>query len=35
VQAIPAAHPLNFDLNQPLEQVDGDLGVVENLPGPF
>jgi hypothetical protein len=25
VQAIPAAQPLNFDLNQPLEQVDHDL----------
>jgi hypothetical protein len=33
VQAIPAAQPLNFDLNQPLEQVDDDLGVVEDIPG--
>jgi hypothetical protein len=35
VQAIPATQPLNFDLNQPLEQVDDDLGVVENIPGLF
>jgi hypothetical protein len=35
VQAIPAVYPLNFDLNQPLEQVDDDLGVVENFPGPL
>jgi hypothetical protein len=35
VQAIPAAQPFNFDLNQPLEQVDDDLGVVENIPGLF
>jgi hypothetical protein len=35
VQAIPAAYPLNFYLNQPLEQVDDDLGVVENFPGPL
>jgi hypothetical protein len=35
VQAIPAAHPLNIDLNQPLEQLDNDLGVVENVPGPL
>jgi hypothetical protein len=35
VQAIPAAQLLNFDLNQPLEQVDDDLGVVENFPGPL
>jgi hypothetical protein len=36
VHAIPAAQPLNFDLNQPLEQVDDDLGVVENVfPGFF
>jgi hypothetical protein len=35
VQAIPEAQPLNFDLNQPLEQVDDDLGVVENIPGLF
>jgi hypothetical protein len=33
VQAIPTAQPLNFDLNQPLKQVDDDLGVVENIPG--
>jgi hypothetical protein len=35
VQPIPAAHPLNIDLNQPLEQLDNDLGVVENVPGPL
>jgi hypothetical protein len=35
VQAIPEAQPLNFDLNQPLEQVDDDLGVVENILGLF
>jgi hypothetical protein len=33
VQAIPAAQPLNFDLNQPLDQIDDDLGVVEDIPG--
>jgi hypothetical protein len=35
VQPIPAAHPLDIDLNQPLEQLDNDLGVVENVPGPL
>jgi hypothetical protein len=24
---------LNFDLNQPLDQIDDDLGVVEDIPG--
>jgi hypothetical protein len=33
VQAIPAAQPLNFDLNQPLDQIDDDFGVVEDIPG--
>jgi hypothetical protein len=35
VQPIPAAHPLDIDLNQPLELLDNDLGVVENVPGPL